>query len=382
MPQKNNLFYPLNKNDIKTFILGYLLLFIKLPINTIIMKVFLIASALTLIGSCADIRHSQEIGNIKNDIIFENTAIIQKHSHSITVQALSNHVHALASDNFEGREPGHEGFDKASKFVRDFYIEHEIASPIGVEDYYQRIPKSYFSETSPASQNVMAYIEGSTYPDEIIIISGHLDHLGRQNEVIYYGADDNASGTAAVLEIAKAFARAQKEGHGPKRSLLFLHLTAEEIGLFGSSYYVKHPVYALDHTIANLNIDMIGRVDKIYQKKKNQNYIYLIGADRLSTELHNISEAANSYFTNLILDYKYNDENDPNRYYYRSDHYNFAQNNIPVIFYFNGNHTDYHKPTDTPDKINYPLLQKRTQLVFATAWYLANSKKRLEFNTP
>lgn len=342
------------------------------------MKVLFIASALTLVGSCTNLSYNQKIENLKESIVFDDIETITKYSNTITYEELSKHVYTLSSDDFEGREAGEMGFNKASKFIKDFYVSNDIPSPMGGDDYYQRIPKSYFSKNSPATQNVVAYIEGSKFPKEVIIISGHLDHLGNSNGTTYFGADDNASGTAAVMEMAKAFALAKKNGHGPKRSILFLHLTAEESGLLGSSYYVKHPIYALKNTVVDLNIDMIGRVDRIYEAKQEENYIYIIGADRLSTKLHYISEAANAQFTNLILDYKYNDESDHNRYYYRSDHYNFAYNNIPVIFYFNGDHEDYHQPTDTPDKINYPLLQKRTQLIFSTAWYLANSEERIE----
>lgn len=342
------------------------------------MKALLIASALTLVGSCANIRYTQKIDNLKESIVFEDPETIQKYSNLITSEELSTLVYTLSSKDFEGRETGKIGHHRASNYLKDFYVDHEIPSPLGYDNYYQRIPRSYFSKDSPSTQNVVAYIEGSELPEEVIVISAHLDHLGASNDQIYFGADDNASGTAAVMEMAKSFAQAKKDGHGPRRSILFLHFTAEESGLLGSNYYVKHPIYALDNTVANLNIDMIGRVDKIHERMQIENYVYIIGADRLSTELHYISEAANNQFTNLTLDYKYNAEDDSNRYYYRSDHYNFAYRNIPVIFYFNGEHKDYHQPTDTPDKINYPLLQKRTQLIFATAWYLANSEERLK----
>jgi Zn-dependent M28 family amino/carboxypeptidase len=199
--------------------------------------------------------------------------------------------------------------------------------------------------------------------------------LGVKDSLIYYGADDNASGTAALMEIAQAFNQAKKEGFSPKRSVLILHLTAEENGLYGSNYYIQYPVFSLSNTVANLNIDMIGRTDRFHDK--NDQYIYLIGSDRISKELHYISEAANETFTKLDLDYKYNEENELNRYYYRSDHYNFAQKGIPVIFYFNGEHNDYHQPTDTPDKLNYSLLEKRTKLIFSTAWYVANAEERV-----
>jgi Zn-dependent M28 family amino/carboxypeptidase len=203
-----------------------------------------------------------------------------------------------------------------------------------------------------------------------------LDHLGiNEDGKINYGADDDGSGTVAIMEIAQAFNIAKKEGHGPKRSILFLHLTAEEIGKKGSEFYTNHPVFPLKNTITDLNIDMIGRVDEVH--KNNKNYIYLIGSDRLSKELHYISEKINKSFFNIDLDYRYNAEGEKNQYYTRSDHYNFASKGIPVIFYFNGEHADYHQPTDTPDKIEYQLLEKRTKLIFATAWQIANQENRL-----
>ena len=158
------------------------------------------------------------------------------------------------------------------------------------------------------------------------------------------------------MEIAEAFALAKKEGNGPKRSMLFMTVSGEERGLLGSSWYTDHPVVPLKNTMANLNMDMIGRIDP--EHTESGNYIYLIGADKLSSELHEISEKTNNTYTKLELDYTYNDESDPNRYYYRSDQYNFAKHGIPSIFYFNGTHPDYHRPTDTIEKINFPLLEK------------------------
>ncbi|HUH18059.1 M28 family metallopeptidase [Albibacterium sp.] len=225
------------------------------------------------------------------------------------------------------------------------------------------------------SQNVLGYLEGSDLKDELIVISAHYDHVGVSNGEIYNGADDDASGTTGVLEMARAFTKSKEDGHGPRRSILFMTVTGEEKGLLGSDYYTRHPIYPLENTVSNLNIDMIGRIDPAHQS--NPNYIYLIGSDKLSSELHKISEQVNAEHTQLSLDYKYNDPNDPERIYYRSDHYNFAKNRIPVIFYFNGVHEDYHQPTDTADKINFELLIKRTKLVFYTAWEIANRDKRL-----
>ena len=225
---------------------------------------------------------------------------------------------------------------------------------------------------SITSDNVAAMIKGSEKPDEYIVLSAHLDHVGMHDGEVFNGADDDGSGTVAILEIAEAFKAALDEGHGPKRSIIFLHVTGEEKGLLGSQYYTDYdPIVPLAQTVANLNIDMIGRTDPKRLEGK-RNYIYLIGSDKLSTDLHKLSEEVNSKYTNIELDYTYNDENDPNRYYYRSDHYNFAKNNIPVIFYFNGTHDDYHQASDTPDKIQYDLLENRTRLVFHTAWELAN----------
>ena len=227
------------------------------------------------------------------------------------------------------------------------------------------------------TENVAAFIKGSEKPDEILVISAHLDHEGVKDGQIYNGADDDGSGTVAVLEIAEAFAKAKKDGNGPKRSILFLNVTGEEKGLLGSAYYTDvDPIFPLENTVANLNIDMIGRTDP-KREKRNRDYLYLIGSDKLSTELHNISEDANKKYMNIDLDYTFNADNDPNRFYFRSDHYNFAKNNIPVIFYFNGTHDDYHQPSDTPDKIQYDLLQDRTRLIFYTAWEIANRSERI-----
>jgi len=227
------------------------------------------------------------------------------------------------------------------------------------------------------SENVVALLRGSEKPDEYVVISSHLDHVGvGADGQIFNRADDDGSGSVSMLEIAEAFKKAADAGHGPKRSILFLHVTAEEKGLLGSRYYTDvEPIVPLAQTVVDLNIDMIGRIDPNY--KGERNYLYLIGADKLSSELHELSEMVNNKYTQIEFDYTYNDENDPNRFYYRSDHYNFAKNNIPIIFYFNGTHADYHRPGDTPDKIEYDLLENRSRLIFHTAWEIANRDQRL-----
>lgn len=226
--------------------------------------------------------------------------------------------------------------------------------------------------------NVIGFIEGSdpNVKNEYVFVTAHYDHLGKpDSSVIYYGADDNASGTAGVIEIARAFAEAKRKGVGPKRSVVCMLVSGEEKGLLGSQFYVQFPLFPLSKTVVDINIDMIGRVDD--RHTGNPNYIYVIGSDRLSSDLHTINEQVNKEFTQLELDYKYNDPNDKNRYYERSDHYNFALRGIPAIFYFNGTHPDYHKPTDTVDKIDFNALAKRTQLAFHTAWEVANRPWRL-----
>ncbi len=226
--------------------------------------------------------------------------------------------------------------------------------------------------------NVLGFVEGidPALKNEVLVVSAHFDHLGKRGDAVYYGADDNASGTSTVLEIAQAFAEAKRQGAGPRRSVLFLLVSGEEKGLLGSQYYAEHPLFPLENTIANVNVDMVGRVDE--KHRDNPNYIYVIGADRLSTELHRINENANRTYTQLELDYTYNAKNDPNRYYYRSDHYNFAERGIPAIFYFSGTHEDYHRVTDTADKINFDKMVVVGRLVFHTAWELANRDKRIE----
>ena len=302
-----------------------------------------------------------------------------KYAQTITDKELKELLYVYASDYFAGREAGTRGQKLAVDFLKDYYIGLGINPAEATSPPYFQTMKLIIDRKIINTENVAAIIPGSDKPEEYIVITSHLDHIGTHDGEINNGADDDGSGTVAMLEIAEAFKVAYDKGEGPKRSILFLHVSAEEKGLLGSKYYVENPLYPLDDTVANLNIDMIGRTDP-KRLDKDPNYIYLIGSDRLSQELHDLSEAANNKFTDLILDYTFNDLNDPNRFYYRSDHYNFAKNNIPIIFYFNGTHEDYHKPGDTVDKINYPLLEKRTKLIFYTLWELANREERINLD--
>ena len=276
--------------------------------------------------------------------------------------------------------------------IDNFYITEKVARAIFGDDfgklesgtpsskvYTADIKMSLRKSTHELeASDVLGFLPGTDLKDQIVVISAHMDHLGKRNGEIYYGADDDGSGTVSVLELASAFAKAKAAGKGPRRSILFLANSGEEEGLWGSAFYTDHPTYPLDHTTVDLNIDMIGRIDPRRNYGDSMNYVYVVGSDKLSTDLKPISEGTNKKYTKLELDYKFDDPKDPERIYYRSDHFNFARKGVPIIFYFDGIHADYHRPTDTPDKINYDLLAKRGQLVFYTAWDMANRNDMLK----
>jgi hypothetical protein len=239
--------------------------------------------------------------------------------------------------------------------------------------------------TTVKTQNVVATLEGTdpVLKDEYVTFSAHYDHLktGRNGE-IYHGADDDGSGTASVLTIAHALSLQR-----PKRSVFIIFHAGEELGLLGSQYNTDHaPAVPLDKILVDLNIDMIGRskpagdTDKADEQLTDKDTIYLIGADRISPELHQISETTNSDFEKLKLDYLLNNPNHPDRIYYRSDHWNYAKHGVPIIFYFDGIHVDYHKPTDTVDKIDFDKMTRVGRLVYETGWRIANLDHRLKKN--
>jgi len=298
---------------------------------------------------------------------------------TISADDLKKHLYIIAADSMEGRETGSTGQKKAGKYLISQYQQNQVSFPKGASDFYQAVPASFLNKKRnnnlADSENIWAFIEGSEKPEEVIVISAHYDHVGIENGEVYNGADDDGSGTSALLEIAQAFQTAKKAGHGPKRSILFLHVTGEEHGLLGSRYYSENPLFPLANTVADVNIDMIGRRDALHADTNN--YVYIIGANRLSSELDHISATMNQKYVGLDLDYRFNDPKDPNRFYERSDHYNFAKFGIPSVFFFNGVHADYHKKSDEPNKIEYDALEKRTQLAFVIAWELANRKDRI-----
>jgi Zn-dependent M28 family amino/carboxypeptidase len=284
------------------------------------------------------------------------------------------------------------------------YISHEAGKKIIGDDFdniidaakkymlLNEIKKSFsitatfdFQKSSGSvnASNVLGIIEGTDKKDEYVFLTAHYDHLGIQDGVIYNGADDDGSGTVAVLQMAEAFVKAAKEGKRPKRNIIFMLVSGEEKGLWGSEYYTDHPIFPLEKTTADLNTDMIGRIDTERKKDDTLNYVYVVGHDKLSTELPVINEGVNNKHTKLVLDYRFDDPKDPNRIYYRSDHYNFARKGVPVLFFYDGMlKADYHQPTDDVDKINWPLYAKRAQMIFHTAWDMANKKEMLKRDLP
>ncbi len=257
---------------------------------------------------------------------------------------------------------------------------------LNASSFTKKINISYnFSEQqiNTNASNVAGYIEGTDKKDEYVILTGHYDHLGMRNGKIYYGADDDGSGTCSVLEMAEAFAKAKAEGNGPRRTVVFMTVSGEEKGLWGSEYYSDHPLFPLDKTSVDLNTDMVGRIDTERKTGDTLNYVYVIGHDKLSSELPGINEGMNTKYTGLVLDYKYDDPNDKNRIYYRSDHYNFARKGIPILFFYDGMlQSDYHQPTDTIDKIYWDLYEKRVRMIFYTAWEMANRDAMVKRDIP
>jgi len=239
--------------------------------------------------------------------------------------------------------------------------------------------KSSMEVKTIQTENVLGYLEGTDIRDEVVVITAHYDHIGisanGRGDRINNGADDDASGTAAVMEIARVFAEAKREGNGPRRSMLFMTFAGEEKGLLGSEYYSANPVFAMEKTVIDLNMDMIGRRDAQHEDSKP--YVYIIGTGEPSSGLNQLSESVNRKYCHLEFDYTYNEREHPSRLYYRSDHWNFARHGVPIIFYFDGIHEDYHKPSDEVDKIEFDLLARRAQCVFYTAWEFANRDERI-----
>lgn len=240
------------------------------------------------------------------------------------------------------------------------------------------------------TRNIVAKLEGTdpVLKNEYIAIGAHYDHVGIgtpvKGDAIYNGADDDGSGTTAVMAIAEAFAK----GARPKRSLLFVWHAGEEHGLWGSDYVTDHPPVPIQQIVTQLNLDMIGRTKAAGDTNpKNRELaepgeIFVVGSKMMSTELGELSERVNRSFLNLKFNYKYDDPNDPERIFYRSDHYNYARKGVPIIFYTDGVYEDYHQPSDSVEKIDFVQMEKVTRTVFATAWELGNLPARPRVDKP
>ena len=236
------------------------------------------------------------------------------------------------------------------------------------------------------TQNVVALWEGSgpVLKNEIVALGAHYDHVGTRPDApgpdkIWNGADDDGSGTVAVLSIAEALAQSKER---PKRSVLLVWHAGEEKGLLGAEYFNKFPTVDIKNVIAQLNIDMIGRskapgdTNPRNEPLTGPNGVYVIGSEMMSSTLGAITKGTNSAFLNLDYNYKYDDPKDTNRFFFRSDHFHYAQNGIPIAFWFTGTHEDYHGAGDHADKIDYQKMEKIARTIFLTMWELTDLKER------
>jgi hypothetical protein len=316
--------------------------------------------------------------NVGFDTINSRQAALAKKSNFRVIKNTSNAINCITIGTKQARL-------LLGNQANDIITKAQANMLLNKQKFYKKIALQYnYAEQkiSTDASNVCAYLEGTDKKEEFIVLSAHYDHLGKKGDKIYYGADDDGSGTCAVLEMAEAFSKAKAEGIGPRRSVLFLTFSGEEKGLWGSDYYSDSPLFPLEKTSVNLNTDMVGRIDPKRTAGDSTNYVYIIGYNRLSSELKPISESINKQYINLELDYKYNDPKDPERIYYRSDHYSFAKKGVPILFYFNGLHADYHRETDVVEKINWDIYTKRTHLIFHTAWEIANKDALLKRDMP
>ncbi|MBN8701474.1 MAG: M28 family peptidase [Bacteroidetes bacterium] len=292
----------------------------------------------------------------------------------ISTDSLKSYITTLSSDAMEGRETGTLGQKQAADYIAKKF--RKIGLESFTDNYLQQYDYSVDTAnkiyTNLTGHNVIGFIRGNLPNAKTLIISAHYDHLGIKDSLVYNGADDNASGVAAIIEIARIFSDEAKLGNKPDNTILFIAFSGEEKGLLGSNYYVKNTVIPLNKCIANINIDMIGRIDA--KHATDSNYVYVIGSEKIKKSLKRLIIKQNSLYNNLSLDFSF-DRNDVNRYYYRSDHYNFAKNKIPIAFYFNGTHEDYHKPSDDVSKIKFELLTNRVKHIYGVVFKIAQLKK-------
>lgn len=289
-------------------------------------------------------------------------------------------IHPSLASQILDLEEGEKGLQKLHSDLLDNITDF---SPDPTGYFLRQTPHS--SEELVETENVAALFEGAhpTLKEEVVVITSHYDHVGigqpdSTGDRIYNGADDDGSGTVGMLNMAKALTAAKDNGVMPRRSILFLNVSGEEKGLLGSRYYSDHPLIPIEKTVANINTDMIGRVDPQYEKKGVDEYSYIIGGKIISSQLDSLLRVANARSANIELSDRYNDLNDPNQFYRRSDHWNFGRLGVPFIFFFTGVHEDYHRPSDEVDKIKFDKLAKVVQTMYATAIMIANTDEAPE----
>ncbi len=324
----------------------------------------------------------------------------------VSTSLLRKHVFTLASDSLEGRKTGTIGQLKAAFYCTSSFRQSHLLAVFRIDSVRGSFRQPYALTTTDVAlfgnsrkygsaqstykrnelapmpltakdssrvffgDNVAGLLVGTDLKREVVVVSAHYDHLGQSGGRVFHGADDNGSGTATVLSVAAVFDSLARQGVRPRRSILFVLFSGEEGGLIGSQYFVANSPIPLNQFVGDLNVDMVGRVD--YAHRKKPDYCYLIRGNQ-GSELQLIAERANQQSVNLALNQGgYDTKNDPERHFFRSDHYNFALSGIPVLFFTSGQHPDYHQPSDTADKIEYDVLQKRATLVFQTAWSMAN----------
>jgi Zn-dependent M28 family amino/carboxypeptidase len=299
----------------------------------------------------------------------------QKSNDTVALSDLKRHLNILASDAMEGRETGTPGIEKAAGYLETEFKRLGLRPGNG-ENFRQEYVTP---EENLNACNIIAQIEGNTHPNEYVVVSAHYDHLGMYNGIIYNGADDDGSGTTALLAIAESLMRLKKMGEGPERTVVFIAFSGEEKGLWGSSYFSDHPTIPLDKVSCDINIDMIGRIDPDRTTPDRNHYVFIVGQSRLSSETSKILNTLNSKTQRLTLDEKFDHKKDPNRIYYRSDHYNFAKKGVPVVFFYDGMlGGDYHEPTDDIELIDWEIYHKRSNFILDFTMSLANRENLLK----
>jgi hypothetical protein len=287
--------------------------------------------------------------------------LLVNYASSILQKDLQRHVAVLASDSLQGREAGTPGGWMAGDYIADRFEEYGLKAPYG---------GSYFQEfdTLLQARNVIGVIEGTDKDAGAVVVGAHYDHHGMYYYSVYSGADDNASGVAALLGVAKALSALRVGGYAPRRTIIFIAYDAKERSMAGSAYYVRNPIVPLKQTIACFNMDMLGRTDM--PPHEDTNYVLAVGLDKHVSDIRTITDYVNlDKGLNLDIDYTfYGSQAFSDLFYHISDQYNFGERGVPVAYFTSGMHDDLWKPGDDPEKISYPVLQKRAQLIFYTVW--------------